>query len=168
MKRLNRVIGIVAALLIGTLVAHATAYAQIGPDPQTNARHSRIVGLWDVQVTVNSCASGFPIAGFMALHKYELGGTGQVVPATNPASLSAHVMIWNHVSGNDYLMSMKMYRFDGAGNAIGWTVITNEVSINEAADEYTGSGIAEFFDAAGNLVGASCPSLVGTRFTGEP
>jgi hypothetical protein len=168
MKSLNRVIGIVAALLIGTFVAQATAQAQIGPDPQTNARHSRIVGLWDVQVTVNTCAGGIPIAGFLALHKYELGGTGQVVPATNPASLSAHMMIWNHAGGNDYQTSMKMYRFDGAGNAIGWVVVTSEVSINEAADEYTGSGMAEFFDAAGNLVGASCPSFVGPRFTGEP
>lgn len=168
MKRMNRVIGIAATLLIGTFVAQATAHAQIGPDPQTNARHSRIVGLWDVQVTVNPCAGGTPIGGFLALHKYELGGTGQVVPATNPASLSAHMMIWNHVSGNDYLMSMKMYRFNAGGIPIGWTVITSEVSINEAADEYAGSGIAEFFDAAGNLLGASCPSFVGTRFTGEP
>jgi len=168
MKRLNKVIGIAAALSIGILVTQATALAQVGPDPRTSARHSRIVGLWDVDVTVASCANGAPVASFKALHKYELGGTGQVVPATNPASLSAHVLIWSHVADNDYLMAMKMFRFDGAGNAIGWIVLTNEVSINEAADEYAGSGIAEIFDAAGNLVGASCPTLAGTRFTGEP
>jgi hypothetical protein len=168
MKRLNKVTGIAAALSIGILVTQATALAQVGPDPRTSARHSRIVGLWDVDVTVASCANGAPIASFKALHKYELGGTGQVVPATNPASLSAHMLIWSHVADNDYLMAMKLFRFDGAGNAIGWIVLTNEVSINEAADEYAGSGIAEIFDAAGNLVGAGCPTLAGTRFTGEP
>lgn len=168
MKRLNKVIGITVALLIGTIVAQATAYAQIGPDPQTNARHSRIVGLWDVQVTNSNCATGAPLSTFSAMHKYELGGTGQVVPAGSPTALSAHMMIWNHVSGNDYQVSLKMFRFDGAGNAIGWIVLTNEVSINEAADEYAGSGVAQVFDAAGNLVGGSCPSFVGTRFTGEP
>jgi len=46
-----------------------------------HARHNRIVGLWDVQVTVFNCSTGVPLANFRALHKYELGGTGQVVPA---------------------------------------------------------------------------------------
>jgi hypothetical protein len=96
-----------------------------------------------VQVTVNSCASGLPIAGFLALHKYELGGNGQVVPATNPTGLSAHMMIWNHVSNIDEQMSMKMLRFDGPGNPIGWIALTSEISINEAADEYAESGMAE-------------------------
>lgn len=167
-NRLKRVVGIAAPLLIVTFVMQATAYAQIGPDPKTIARHSRIVGLWDVQVTVNNCATGAPLASFLALHKYEFGGTGQVVPATNPAGLSAHMMTWSHVGGNDYQMAVKMFRFDGTGNSIGWVIILNEVSINEDADEYSGSGIAEIFDPAGNLVGGSCPSFVGTRFTGQP
>jgi hypothetical protein len=168
MKRLHKMVGITATLLLGILVTHATAMAQAGPDPRTNARHSRIVGLWDVNVTVANCISGAPLATFRAMHKYELGGTGQVVPATNPAGLSAHMTIWNHIAGNDYQMSMKMFRFDGAGTAIGWIVVTNEISINEAADEYAGSGVAEFFDANGYKFMESCPSFVGTRFTNEP
>ena len=166
MKRLNKVLGIAAAVLIVTFITQVTAYAQIGPDPQTNARHNRIVGLWDVEVTVTNCA-GVTVTEFLAMHKYEFGGTGQVVPAGNPTALSAHMMIWNHVSDNNYQMSAKMFRFDGAGNAIGWIVLTNEISINVAADEYSGSGIAEVFDADGNFLFASCPSFVGTRFTGE-
>ena len=167
MKRLNRVILITAAVLIGSLDTYATAFAQIGPTPQTNARNSRIVGLWDVQVTVTNCATGAPLTTFPAMHKYEFGGTGQVVPAGNPSALSAHMMIWSHASGNDYLMSFKMFRYDGDGHTIGWNVVTNEISINEAADEYAGSGVAEFFDLNGNLLGASCPTFAGTRFTGE-
>lgn len=166
MKRLNRIIGIAATLSIGILVTFGTVYAQISPDPQTNARHSRIVGLWDVEVTVANCATGAPMASFLALHQYHLGGTGQVVPATNPAALSAHMLIWDHIGGNDYRMSMKLFRFDAAGNNIGWVVLNNEISINEDADEYSGSGVAQFFDAAGNLLFGSCPSFAGTRFTG--
>jgi hypothetical protein len=168
MKRLNKVTAIAAALLTGIIFTQATAFAQIGPDPQTNARHSRIVGLWDVEVAVANCANGAPLTSFLALHKYELGGTGQVVPNGSSTALSAHMMIWNHVSGNDYQMSVKMFRFDAAGDPIGWIVLNSAVSINEAADEYGGSGVAEFFDADGNFLFASCPSFVGTRFTGEP
>lgn len=167
MKRLNKVLGIAAAVLIVTFIMQVSAYAQVGPDPQTSARHSRIVGLWDVEVAVANCANGAPITSFLALHKYELGGTGQVVPAGSPTALSAHMMIWNHVSGNDYQMAVKMFRFDGAGNPIGWIVVNSTVSINEAADEYAGSGVAEVFDADGNFLFASCPSFEGTRFTGE-
>jgi hypothetical protein len=166
MKCLNKIIGIVAALSIGVLITYGTAFAQIGPDPKTNARNSRIVGLWDVEVTVTNCANGAPITSFLALHKYELGGTGQVVPSSNPTALSAHMMIWNHVGGDDYEMSMKMFRYSPEGALIGWMVLTNEISINEAADEYAGSGVAQVFDTAGNLVGGSCPIFAGTRFSG--
>jgi len=166
MKRLNKLIGIFTALLITMLFTQLTAYAQIGPEPKNNARHNRIVGLWDVAVTINHCTLGFEITNFKGLHKYELGGTGQVVPATNPTGLSAHMMIWSHAGDNDYQMSMKMFRFDPSGNYIGWMVLTNEISINEAADEYTGSGIAEVFNADGVLVAQTCPTFFGTRFTG--
>ena len=57
--------------------------------------------------------------------------------------------------------------FDGNGNYIGWTVVTSEVSLSDDANEYTGSGVAQFFDPAGNPVGGSCPTFTGTRFTGE-
>lgn len=166
MKRPSKKIGITTALLIITLFTQLTAHAQIGPEPKSHARPSRIVGLWDVDVTINHCTLGFEIANFKALHKYELGGTGQVVPATNPTGLSAHMMIWSHAGDNDYQMSMKMFRFDADGNYIGWMVLTNEISINEAADEYAGSGIAEVFNADGVLVAQTCPTFVGSRFTG--
>lgn len=165
MKRLNRVGRLTAAVLLGTLVTQTAAFAQIGPDPGTLPRNSRIVGLWDVNVSVTNCA-GFTLFEFPAMHKYELGGTGQVVPATNPTALSAHMMVWNNVGGNRYQMSMKMFRFDEDGNYDGWVVLTSEVSINRAATSYSGSGVAEFFDSEGNQFAASCPVFSGTRISG--
>jgi len=96
-----------------------------------HARHNRIVGLWDVEVNVFNCSTGVPLASFRGLHKYELGGTAQVVPATNPATLSAHMGIWRHVQQNDYQLAFKMFRFDGAGGNIGWIIVKNNVAINE-------------------------------------
>ncbi len=168
MKHLNKVTGIAIVVLIGTLFMSLSASAQVGSEPKTRARGDRIVGLWDVQVSVANCAGGPTFATFPGLHKYELGGTGQIVPGTNPSALSAHMMVWTHLGGNDYLSRIKMYRFDASGNRVGWTVMTNEVSINEDANEYTGTGVAEFFDNAGNFLSASCPSFTGTRFTAEP
>ena len=132
-----------------------------------NARHNRIVGLWDVQVTVFNCSTDVPLASFQGLHKYELGGTAQVVPATNPATLSAHMGIWRHVQQNDYRLAFKMFRFDSAGNSIGWIIVKNNVAINEDATEYTGWGQAEIFNSNGDSVGTTCPTFTGTRFSIE-
>jgi hypothetical protein len=167
MKRLNRTVGVAVALVVGTMLAPLPAFAKSGVNPDARAPHNAIVGLWDVQVVVAHCESGVPLASFNAMHKFEVGGTGQVVPAGNPTSLSAHMMIWKHVRGGDYLASIKMFRYDGSGNYIGWIELNNEVSINKDADEYEGSGIADIYDADGNLVAMSCPTLVGTRYTGN-
>jgi hypothetical protein len=168
MNRMKKVISIAAALLIVVFVTQATAYAQVGQDPKTNARHSRITGIWDVDVTLTDCATNATLFTFAGMHKFELGGTGQIVPNANTSGLSPHMMIWSHVSDNDYLVAAKMFRWNAAGVNIGWIVMNFEVSINEDADEYSGSGIAQVFDTAGVQIGANCPYLAGTRFTGEP
>lgn len=129
----------------------------------SNVRKNRIVGIWDVQATVRNCTTGAQIASFQALHKYESGGTGQVVPATNPALLSAHMSIWNQGRHRgDYYMTFKMFRFDSAGNNTGYVVVKNNISIDD--DEYSGFGEARVFDINGNQIGMSCPSFSGTRF----
>jgi hypothetical protein len=144
-------------LLVGGMQTIASAQS-------TDARDSRIVGVWDVQVTVTNCSTGATLGNFRALHKYELGGTGQVVPATNPAALSPHVSVWEPIEKNVYRMTFKMFRFDAAGNNTGWVIVRNNVAINEDATEYAGSGKAEIFDFNGNVVGASCPAFTGKRF----
>lgn len=155
-----------AAVLIGTFIAQTAVYAQDGPPQKPNARQHRIVGLWDVDVTITRCDNGAPLFTFPALHKYELGGTGQIVPATDPTALSAHMMTWNYAGNDDYQAAAKMFRFDEGGNYIGWVILNNEVSLSQNGNEYVGSGTAEFFNTAGVLVGASCPNFVATRFDG--
>jgi hypothetical protein len=152
-------------MLIGgvqTIVSAQTVSA-----PEHRARPNRIVGLWDVQVTNFNCSTGAPLASFRGLHKYEHGGTAQVVPASNPALLSAHMGIWRHVHGNNYQLTFKMFRFDATGNNIGWNVVKFHVAINEDATAEAGSGQSEAFDSDGNSVGMSCPTFTGSRFVGE-
>ncbi len=167
MKHLKNAIGIASAALTVMLLTSFAASAEVSADSRTNARPNRIVGLWDVQVSVASCAGGPAFATFPALHQYALGGTGQIVPSTDPSLLSDHLMVWKHLGGNNYLSRFKMYRFDANGIMIGWTEVTNEVSINNNATQYSGSGMAEVYDSNGNFLMASCPYFTGTRFTAE-
>ena len=85
------------------------ASAQIIPENKAYGRQDRIVGVWDVDVTVTNCL-GLEVARFQALHQYNFGGTGQIVPNTPPTALSPHLMVWAHDHKDQYLMAFKMYR----------------------------------------------------------
>ena len=148
---------LILLVLVGGMETAASAQSK-------SARYNRIVGVWDVQVTVHNCSNGTPLFNFSALHKYDLGGVGQIVPATNPTGLSAHMSVWKPLEKNVYQMAFKMFRFDAAGNNLGWVVVRNDVAITEDGTGYAGSGRAETFDSEGNSVGASCPTFIGTRF----
>lgn len=144
-------------VLVGGLQTVASAHS-------VQTRPDRIVGVWDAQITNFDCNSGAPLASFRGLHKYELGGTAQVVPATNPALLSAHVGIWRHVHGDKYQLTFKMFRFDAAGNNVGWVIVKFDVAMSEDATAEAGSGQSEVFDSNGNSVAKTCPAFTGTRF----
>ena len=169
MKRSLNSKRLAAAILSVLTLAGATAQAQVGPDPSSNARHSRIVGVWDVQVSTFDCATGAPRGGFAAMHSYARGGTGQVVPAGNPTGLSAHMMVWSYAGNDEYVAAIKFFRYDALGAPVGYTVINNVLSLNETADGFIGEGQADFFDMSGAPVPpvSLCPQIVGTRFTGE-
>ena len=157
------------AVFSALTLASVTAQAQVGPDPNSNARPNRIVGVWNVQVSTFDCTSGAPRGGFAAMHSYARGGTGQVVPAGNPTGLSAHMMVWSYVGKDEYAAAIKFFRYDAAGAPIGYTVINNLIALNETADAFEGEGQADFYNMAGEPVppGSLCPEIVGTRFTGE-
>ena len=165
MKHPNKSILVTGALLIAALFIQSTAFAE--PGASTNAQQNRIVGLWDVQVSLANCITGVVVGGFSALHKFELGGTGQVVPSTNPAGLSAHMLIWEHLGDNDYHWYVKFFRFtNGVATAV--NVIEGLVTISEDSTVYSGSGVASTYDMDGNFLSATtCPSFEGSRFTGN-
>jgi hypothetical protein len=168
MKYLNKSNVIASTVMFVLLFTSLAASAHDSSTAKSSVRVNRIVGLWDVQVAVASCAGGPAFATFSAMHQYQTGGTGQIVPAGNPTGLSAHMMVWTPLDGNNYLARFKMYRYDPAGNTLGWNIVTNEVSLSKDGKQYSGTGIAEFFDNDGNLLMASCPSFTGTRFSVEP
>ncbi|HKS76621.1 MAG TPA: hypothetical protein VJQ82_25630 [Terriglobales bacterium] len=155
---------------LGTLFLSLVLIISVDPlaSAQTvKTRPDGIVGVWDAQINNLDCNTGALLASFRGLHKYELGGTAQVVPATNPALLSAHVGTWRHVQGSNYQLSIKMFRFDTAGNSVGWNVVKFNVAINKDGTAEAGSGQSEVFDSDGNSLATTCPQFTGTRFVGE-
>ena len=166
MKILNEKSKHAGILLTGIVSLLAASVGVASSNPLTNAEGSRIVGVWDVSVTLYNCVTGAQGPTFPALHKYELGGTGQVEPAGSSPANPLHLMVWEYLGKGQYSASIKFFRYDQSG-VIGTTVISNVVWLDKDGTQYSGSGIAELFDLDGNKVGvAGCPSLSGTRFTG--
>ncbi len=163
MKKPITLISSMIAILLAITTFQATAAAQ-KETTRSNAQHSRIVGVWETQVTIRNCETGAPLASFMGMNKFELGGTMQAIPSTSPMLLSAHAGIWNWVGRNDYEVAFKMFRFDAGGNNVGWNIVRFDVQINSAATEISADGVAELYDTQGNLIGVSCPTFEGTRF----
>jgi len=149
---------ILPALLLVTSVGASEALHK------SETRGNRIVGVWEAEIAVLDCSSGVQVAGFKGLHKFEAGGTAQVVPATNPAGLSAHAGVWRHLRKNLYRLEFKAFRFDPSGANLGWIVAKNDIVINDDGTAYVGSGQADVFDSGGTAVGKSCPTFTATRF----
>jgi len=103
------------------------------------------------------------------MHKFELGGTGQVVPAALTPMNPAHLMVWEYLGDNTYSSAFKFFRYNLSGELQGSMVLTNEVWVSEDGMEYGGYGIAEQFDLNGDPTGVPlCPVFSGTRFTAAP
>jgi hypothetical protein len=156
----NKVLKTIAVLTL--LVAAALWLTNISAQsghPQDNA----IVGLWDVVVEDRSC-DGPAISTFMSMHKFELGGTALNVPSRNTVHLSARVGIWNHQGQNNYNLAFKAWRFDQDGNYIGWIVVRFDIVLDEHAETSAGTGLAQVYDTAGNILSSSCPTFTGKRF----
>jgi hypothetical protein len=166
MIHLNKSSKLTGALLTVALFVLTTSTAFAGSNPHSKGKASRIVGVWDVTVTVFNCETNAQLFSFPALHKYELGGTGQVEPAGSSPANPLHLMVWEYLGKGQYSASIKFFRYDETG-VVGTTVISNVFGLNKSGSEFDGSGIVEFFDLNGNKVGvAGCPEISGTRFNG--
>jgi hypothetical protein len=159
---IRKKLGTVLFLMVLIGGVHTAASAQT-----VKVHPNRIVGVFDAWITNSDCNTGTPLFSFRGLHKYELGGTAQVVPDTNPALATPQVGVWRHVRGNKYQLAFKFFRLDPAGNNIGWTVVKFNIALNEDATAEAATGRSQVFDSNGNLLVTTCPIFTGTRFVGE-
>jgi hypothetical protein len=124
----------------------------------------RIVGTWDVHVSVRACQTGAEIRTFESLEHFNTGGTMQDVSSGfAPSRQTPGIGVWRHLGGNTYSFIFKSFGFDANGTFSGWTIVRHEVTLNSKT-EFTSEGTAEFYDASGNLLFTGCSSNTATRF----
>ena len=125
----------------------------------------RLVGSWDVRVTIRNCQTGAEIRSFASVTTFMFGGT--VVDSTSgtPQALRTPGQgVWSHSSGDTYRFSFKTFSFDPTGSFAGWTKITHEAVFGSNSDQYSSAGISEVYAPDGTLLFTGCSTTTATRF----
>ena len=125
----------------------------------------RLEGTWEVVLTARNCLNGDAITSFPEVATFMSGGTMIDSTAGLAQSLKTPVQgVWSHVTGNEYHFSGKSFNFTSVGAFSGWTIVTQDLTLDSDADNYTSAGTADGYDASGNQIFHRCSTTTGTRF----
>lgn len=164
------------AILMMTMIAQVRVSAQdvetedqgndqTQEDLSSRRRNARIVGTWDVQVTIRVCQTGAAIRTFASIGTFNFGGTTLDSTSGIPQSLKTPGQgVWNYIGGRDYRFKFKSFSFDASGNFTGWTIINHRATLNRWRDEYESAGTGEVYSPTGVLLFTGCATTTAVRF----
>jgi len=153
--------GMLAAAIFLPALSGGTGQAA---DEQQGQEQRGIEGVWDVSLTVVSCANGTPI--FTDPHGAILmfidGGT--LTEIGDRASRSTGLGTWSHSGGRSYTTLEKWFEYKSDGSFNGTTINMREIELDKNADEATWTATTQFFNATGQLINTVCATAIATRF----
>ncbi len=125
----------------------------------------RLVGSWDVQVTLRDCETGAPFVSFPAMNTYNQGGTTQqtAVPGPDGTALPGHG-VWSHQTGRNYSGAFQFFSLNPNGTYVGRVIVRSAISLGQSGDDYTSTDTAEILNANGDLMFRSCSTSTAARF----
>lgn len=150
----------VGPIFIAVLAIVVAAYKA----PSQQGGGGRLDGTWEVQLTVRNCQTGAAIVTFPEVTTFMFGGT--MIDSTAgraPALKTLGQGVWSHVSDNVYQFKFKHFNFDAAGNFIGWSIISQEATLDSDGSQYSSEGKAETYNSMGTLLATGCSTTTATR-----
>jgi hypothetical protein len=151
-----------AAIALAALSGTQTpAFAQ-SVQEQQGQKEQGIEGVWDISVTVRSCATGAALFTGRVIHMFIDGGT--LTEIADRANRSAGLGTWRHLEGGSYAAVHKWIEYTAAGGDNGTMVVTREIELSKNGDKFTANATSEVFNAAGQLISTGCATSTATRF----
>jgi hypothetical protein len=149
----------------------AAGFAQEGQDPRQQAESreraaqaKRIVGVWDVAVTLRDCQTGSPVGAVRARNMLIAGGTLTELNARgNPSLRTPSFGTWHVDEKGTYSAVFRYSRFDAAGTFIQTSKVTRRIRLSPDANAFDASAFVEVFDVNDNLVQTGCATEAATR-----
>lgn len=125
----------------------------------------KLIGTWDVQVTIRNCQTGAAIRTFASMATYMSGGTRIGSTSGIPQALrTPEHGVWSYLGGRNYRLSFKSFSFDAANNFTGWSIVRHQLTLNRRADEGESAGTLEVYAPNGTLVSTGCSTTTTTKF----
>jgi hypothetical protein len=155
--------GVFGAVIV--LLALSGAQIPVSAQPaqeQRGQEEQGIEGVWDISVTVRSCATGAALFTGRVIHIFIDGGS--LTEVADRANRSAGLGIWRHLGGRSYASVQKWIEYTAAGGDNGTGVVTREIELSENGDKFTAKSTSELFNAAGQLISTGCATSTATRF----
>lgn len=144
-------------LLSATSTAQQPATTGLPPIPA-----NRIVGLWQVSVTVSPCAGG-PARSFIAYSTYHAGGTLSDTNATPPNTRGPGHGVWQYQGGSQYTSRFQFFRYLPDGSYDGVSDIRTETTLGADGMEYSTEVRARLLNPDGSLRADLCGIGVAQR-----
>jgi hypothetical protein len=119
-------------------------------------------GVWWSTVMRVDCSTGAELGGFTGMQVYHQGGTLTDTNSGPPTSRGPGMGTWRR-SGTEIETRFRFMLFAPTGQWTGTAVVTRALTPAPDGDNATGSGSAEVYNPAGQLVGGSCTRDVSVR-----
>jgi hypothetical protein len=128
------------------------------------AQAERIVGVWDVAVTLRDCQTGNPVGAVRARNMFIAGGTLTELNARgNPTLRTPSFGTWHIDEKRTYSAVFRYSRFDAAGTFIQTSKVTRRIRLSSDANAFDASAFVEVFDVNDNLIQTGCATEAATR-----
>lgn len=172
--------GLAACAAAAMLMTGSAASAQ-----SSNAASSQgLVGVWFVQVTLRSCATGAPMGTFNSLVTFHRGGTVSettTAPAFAIGQRGPGTGTWEADGHDQFTQRMiALINFDTPANLpgtpgfnpalpispgffTGWSIVTQTLELTDR-NHASSSGTNEFYKADGTLYRTGCSTAEAVRF----
>lgn len=124
----------------------------------------RLVGVWDVSVTLRDCVSGHAVATFPAMNQYSADGS-QLEFGVNmsPAARYPSLGTWRFAGLHKFASQFSFFRFNPDGSYAGTQEVTRTITLSNDANRFTTVASVQIYDVAHHLVKSGCATEDGTR-----
>jgi hypothetical protein len=128
------------------------------------ARKLKMVGTWDIHMTLRNCQTGAALRTFPSLATFaDCGTVIEVTTGLSPARRGPGQGVWRHMGGNTYRATIDAFLFDAEGVWTGTQRLTQIIEVCDDRDEFKANATNEIFDTDGRLTETVCATAVGRR-----
>lgn len=124
----------------------------------------RLVGVWDVSVTLRDCVSGQALASFPAMNQYAADGSQlefgvNMPPATRYPSLGT----WRFAGLHKYVSAFRFFRFNPDGSYAGTQEVSRTITLSNDANQFSTVAHVAIYNPAHQLMKSGCATEAGAR-----